>query len=193
MKIGYLLLVNFVWEYHLLILSILSAMQSLQDEKWVIYCSSILKMAPPPPLAPPLHSYVYISYQAKHPLNFSNKRRKSANISEIQDIPNFNQVLILHKIFVRHIFSASTLLTSQLPQASERGTCIWRGHTLLSVLVLALALVSANVTGTQVPTLEETSAGARRIRWSCFTSHCPGNRMISHGQGGNLGRHTSDT
>ena len=47
-------------------------MQTVQDEKWVIYCPSILKMAG----LPPLNSYVYISYQAKHALNFARKKYK---------------------------------------------------------------------------------------------------------------------
>ena len=55
-------------------------MQTVQDEKWVIYCPSILKMAG----LPPLNSYVYISYQAKHALNFARKNIRGANFSDIR-------------------------------------------------------------------------------------------------------------
>ena len=55
-------------------------MQTVQDEKWVIYCPSILKMAD----LPPLNSYVYISYQAKHALNFARKNIRGANFSDIR-------------------------------------------------------------------------------------------------------------
>ena len=53
-------------------------MQTVQDEKWVIYCPSILKMAG----LPPLNSYVYISYQAKHALNFAIKEVQISLISD---------------------------------------------------------------------------------------------------------------
>ena len=64
---GYLLSINIVWKDDPLLLSTLSTMQTVQDEKWFIYCRrSILKMAPTIPCLP----YVCISYQAKYAPNF---------------------------------------------------------------------------------------------------------------------------
>ena len=94
--------------------------------------------------SPPLNSYVYISYQAKHPFNFSNIKEdnhkyQSANFSDIQDLYNLTRYCDYTLCNTQSISCASTLLP-YLPQASDRGTCIWRAVTLVLALVLALAL-----------------------------------------------------
>ena len=141
-EMGYLLSVNIVWKCHPLILSMFSTKQTVQDEKYLLFVN--IENGRP---SPPLNSYVYISYQAKHPFNFSNIKEDKISIKV--------QISLISKIYLtwpdiviaQNISCASTLLR-YLPQASDRGTCIWRAVTLVFALVIALALVLAVV---QVP------------------------------------------
>ena len=82
-----------------------------------------------PPL--PLHSYVYISYQAKHPLNLSNKRRKSANISEIQDIPNLIRCWYCTKYLLDTFSLQAHCLLPSYPSIWERDMHLEGPHTTL--------------------------------------------------------------
>ena len=99
-EMGYLLSVNIVWKCHPLILSMFSTKQTVQDEKYLLFVN-IENGCP----SPPLNSYVYISYQAKHPFNFSNIKEdnhkyKSANFSDIKNLPNLTRYCDCTKYFL---------------------------------------------------------------------------------------------
>ena len=126
--------------------------------------------------SPPLNSYVYISYQAKHPFNFSNIKEdnhkyQSANFSDIQDLYNLTRYCDYTLCNTQSISCASTLLP-YLPQASDmhlegRNTSLSTGTS--TGIIICSSTSTGTSTSTQLPFLEQTLAGARCIRWAGCT------------------------
>ena len=132
-----------------------------------IYCSSILKMAA---LRLPLNSYVYISYQAKHPFNFSNIKEdnhkyKSANFSDIKNLPNLTRYCDCTKYFpCKHTASFPS------PSIWQRNMYLeGRNTSLCTGTSTGTSISSSTSTSIRLPFLEQSPAGGRCIRWAGCT------------------------